>query len=492
MESTRKVISNSVIYTISGLLLRCFSFFLLPLYTAFLTTEDYGITSIANSFIATMSFIVALSTYSAISRFYVDYKDDPIKVKRIYGTISTFVFVSTVVWDIILFIFRDELSKRVFQNIDFFPVVFLCLISLLFYCQHTIFSTILISEQKAVKSSILNTIYFLVNLGLNVLFVVIMQKGAVGVILATLIANLLYSLYFIIDLLAHKNIIICVDLKPLKDILKYSIPLLPHNLSTSIALLVSKILIGDTNTLSTVGVYSIASTFGDISDTVQGYINTAYVPWFFEQIHGKNDNYIQTIRNAVKALCAITGFFFIGISLFSHDCILLLLNKSYSEAWKYVPFIVGVYAIKTAYYFYVSILFYDKKASKILFIATITGSLINILLSYIFIPIWGVYGSIAADAVGMIIRTVIVIAISQRFNSEVLSLKPFIINFVVTLALVFAGIAPAYIIGINQFSLLFFGYKVLVLAGYVIYVYITNIEIIKPVLNDLRKKLIKR
>ena len=65
--SGKKVVLNSIIYSASGLLIKCFSFFLLPLYTAYLTTEDYGITSIAGSFIRTTEFIVAFSLFSAVS-----------------------------------------------------------------------------------------------------------------------------------------------------------------------------------------------------------------------------------------------------------------------------------------------------------------------------------------------------------------------------------------------------------------------------------------
>ena len=81
-SSGKKVILNSVIYSVSGLFLKCFSFFLLPLYTAYLTTEDYGITSVATSFIGTMSYVVSFSLYSAIKRFYVDLKDKPDTLKR--------------------------------------------------------------------------------------------------------------------------------------------------------------------------------------------------------------------------------------------------------------------------------------------------------------------------------------------------------------------------------------------------------------------------
>ena len=64
--SPKKVVINSIVYASSGILLKCFSFFLLPLYTAYLSTEDYGITSIATSFINTMGFVVAFSLFSAV------------------------------------------------------------------------------------------------------------------------------------------------------------------------------------------------------------------------------------------------------------------------------------------------------------------------------------------------------------------------------------------------------------------------------------------
>ena len=76
-SSGRKVLINSIIYSCSGLLLKCFSFFLLPLYTVYLTTEDYGINSVITSFISTASFIVAFSLFSAVMRFYVDLKEEP-------------------------------------------------------------------------------------------------------------------------------------------------------------------------------------------------------------------------------------------------------------------------------------------------------------------------------------------------------------------------------------------------------------------------------
>ena len=138
-SSGRKVLINSIIYSCSGLLLKCFSFFLLPLYTVYLTTEDYGINSVITSFISTASFIVAFSLFSAVMRFYVDLKEEPEKLKRFYGTISLFVFFSGTAFAVVLTIFRQFTSKYLFSGIDYYPFILVALISLVFNCEYTIF-----------------------------------------------------------------------------------------------------------------------------------------------------------------------------------------------------------------------------------------------------------------------------------------------------------------------------------------------------------------
>ena len=110
-SSEKKVFLNSIIYSCSGLMLKCMSFFLLPLYTIYLTTEDYGINSVATSFITTMSFIFAFSLFSAVMRYYVDLKNTPDKLSRFYGSVSLFVFLSGLFFGLILTALKDVLSK---------------------------------------------------------------------------------------------------------------------------------------------------------------------------------------------------------------------------------------------------------------------------------------------------------------------------------------------------------------------------------------------
>ena len=53
------------------------------------------------------------------------------------------------------------------------------------------------------------------------------------------------------------------------------------------------------------------------------------------------------------------------------------------------------FSIKSMYYFYVNVIMFYKQARK-LFIATIIGSLMDIILAYLLVPRFGMYGSAIA------------------------------------------------------------------------------------------------
>lgn len=486
--SRGKVLLNSIIYSFSGLLQKCLSFFLLPLYTAYLTTEDYGITSVVSSFITTAGYIVAFSLFSAVMRFFVDLKNDENKLRRFYGTVVVFIFLSGIIFAVVLSLFKDVVSKYLFSGIDYFPIIFVCLISLIFNCQCLVFDNILRSQQKAMKSSICSIINFLLHVSLNIVFVVFLRLGALGIIIASLICYIIYSLYFIIEMVATKKIEFCLDLKLLKSALKYSIPIMPHNLSTSIAVFVSKLLISGTGSLAYLGVYTVATQFGNMADTVQGYVDSAYGPWLYEKLHDRETDFKKTIRSNVNLLSAIIGLFFVGISLFAQDYIVLFVDKSYVDAWTFVPLIVGVYAIKTAYYFYVEVLFYYKDASKKLFWATLSSSILNVVLSYFFIPLWSVYGSILADAISMALRVIIVIILSKKYENTGLKIFDFVKNFLIVVCTIALGLIFSITTYQTVFSFLNFAYKVGVVCLYVLVMCLLNKEAVSGFFIKIKNK----
>ncbi|WP_320128503.1 oligosaccharide flippase family protein [uncultured Sphaerochaeta sp.] len=485
--TNKKVLKNSLIYTFNNILLKAFNFLLLPLYTAFLTTTDYGVTNLLASFSSVSTYIIAFSLYSAIIRFYADYKQDPEKVKTFFGTIICFVFLSGCVFFILALLLRKVLSLFLFQGIDFYPSVFMALIALIFTSLYTLYQNILKGMQEAKKSALVSISYFLLQVLLNIVFVAFLRWGANGVLLSLVISSTFACIWMLIDLKRLHLVRFCIDKTILKETLRYSIPIIPHNLSTQIAQFVSRVFINGTSSLATVGLFSLASRFGSLADLIQSSVNAAFQPWFYEQMNKKGVDREQIVELS-NVLVWFYSFLFLCVGLFCQELISLMASSQYQESWKLVPLIVITFSIKTPYYFYINILFYYKKASKYIFTATVSSSLVNVVLSYFLIKKYGMYGSVAADAISMVLRVGIIVLIANKFTKIGYSLWYFIKLTVLTVLFLGVGLYFSYTRFASVLSLRNSLYKIVVLFVFLVIVYLSNKGSIKGTLEILKRK----
>ena len=229
MSAKKKVLENSFLYIFSSLLVKAMGFLLLPIYTLFLTPDDYGITNLVMGFINVATFIVAFSLYSAIIRFYADYKDNRRKLKRLYGTVLLFVFITGIISLILGLVFRNVVISIFFEGIEFYPIIFIAFLSLIFISLHTLHQSMLQGMQQGKKLTKLNLTVFIATTALKIIFIGVFKLGAVGFLLAQLIINIFYFAYILVDLKKNDLVEWTIDLFILKETLKYSIPLMPHN-----------------------------------------------------------------------------------------------------------------------------------------------------------------------------------------------------------------------------------------------------------------------
>ena len=89
-----KIVSNSAMYSFTTLLQKGASFFLLPLYTAFLTPEDYGIVNVVTSVSSFMAVLIMMALNGAATRFHYKNTEESFR-KVLWGTITTIVIISS-------------------------------------------------------------------------------------------------------------------------------------------------------------------------------------------------------------------------------------------------------------------------------------------------------------------------------------------------------------------------------------------------------------
>lgn len=440
------VLANSVLYTFGNMLLKVFSFFLIPLYTTYLQPDQYGILNLSAGFTAVASCVTMMGLQYAVIRFYADFKDDVGKVARMFGTVNCSIVLVGTVLSVALYLFKDYWEPLFFKDIDFYPVIFLSILISFVSSLYTVYQDSLKGMQQAKKSVLLTYVFFFMLLGANLLTVVGLGMGAAGILWATLFVNVVMVIIMLVDLVKHGLFVFCIDKVMLKDMLKYSLPIVPHTMSYNISTFVTRVIINNKMSVSSLGLFSLASQFGGVSDIALNSVQSAFQPWMFERLnnHNKDATGLSDITKTSYLLMWVYGLMYIVIGSFSQEAILLMASDSYSSAWVYVPVMVFAVALKSPLYFYNNFLYYDKSKTHFIFITTLISSAINILFTWLLVPIYGIFGSIIADIIALVVRIFIVIPVVYIQAKEVYSFIKLSVLSLVPMIFMLLALFPSY------------------------------------------------
>lgn len=459
--SNKKVVLNACVYVANNIFVKAFQFFLVPIYTAFLSPEEYGANNVITSFISILAVLMTLSISSATSRLYAENREDAGKVQRLFGSLYLFTALFGTFILALLLCFNGCLSAWLLLDIDFFPVVFLAILNLLLTSIATQYTGMLQAMQEAKECAVINIVSFSLNLSLNYLFVAVLDLKLAGIYYSGILVNSLQVLFSLFRMHKRELVRWTLDRAFLRDALKYSIPLIPHSLSGSISQFVGRLILGNSFSLATVGIFSLASQFGRVIDTVQSSVHSAYLPWFFEVRGKRSADAPQAVKSLLPVLLDIYGIFFLAFALFSQELILIMADNSYASAWIMIPLFVCIFAIKTPYYFYSAFLFYDKAKTRFIFVATILGNLANVFVASFLIPHWGAYGSLAADLISTVILLVIIVGMCRGENLPYFRFSLFLKNNLWLFLFMGCGLAPGLLLWRTQLSILNIAYKML-------------------------------
>ena len=478
-KNNTSIIKNSMMYTIGNLLLKAFNFFLIPLYTAFLTTDEYGIINLASGFYTLIASIIILSLQYAVIRFYADVHEDKNKIARMFGTVINFIIVVSIVFLVFSLIGKDIITSYFFKGIRFFPIVFLSIFISIVSGLYQVYQDILKGMQNATKSIWMSYLYFFLMLALNIISVVVFKLGAVGVISSKLIVNILMVIIMFVDLIKHGLYVVCIDKDILKELLKYSLPLVPHTVAYNIQTYATKVIINGKLSLSLVGIYSLASQFGSIADVILSSVQAAFQPWFYRTLNDNTHKGKKSITSLTYSLMWVYGFFFIGIGAFSQEAILLMANESYAQSWIYVPLIVLSVALKAPLYFYLNFLYYDKRKTKYIFVSTMLGCIINVGLTAILVPTLRIVGSIVADIVALIVRLIFTIIIVKKSAETIYSFWKLEFYSIFPTFFLIVALLPSFVVFENRIYFLNLIYKIIIVLVYIGVACLVNIKTIR-------------
>ncbi|NMC59297.1 MAG: oligosaccharide flippase family protein [Candidatus Methanofastidiosa archaeon] len=382
-----RLITNISIYTIGNVLQKSAEFILLPLWSRFLSPKDYGITGVLISYIGVLLPIFTLSLQSYISYIYYKFKGEDGKLRHCISSIYVFQLFFSLFLLMLLIIFGGKLWQLIIKNdISFNPFGIIMLLITFFDGLNLIPMSLYQIQHKAKKYISLQLFTFLLNVILTVIFVIILRKGAYGKMLAMLLTYISIAIYNYIFMIKNYHIVL-FDSSQISKSLLYSVPIIPHNLSSWALNAADRLILEKYVDLNLLGLYNFGYTMGLAMNVIVNAINQAWMPHYLEIMHHNVKRDIILRKELFYYILIMGSICFFGI-IFNYEFIYFFIPKVYLNSVIYIPAILLGYFFVGLYKFTSAPLFFYRRTKIIAIISGFSAS-INIILNFIFVPNYG-------------------------------------------------------------------------------------------------------
>ena len=446
-----KFIKSTGIYLLGNVLSKAASFLLLPLYTNYLSPNDYGVYDLSIAYNSFLISILFLDIWDGTMRFMFDYKDYD-KNKPI--TIGFIMFmISSILYGVVLLILGH------FLGLKYLELLFLVGITSNF--------------QQVVG-------YIARGLGKNYAFVL---YGLVGSV-TTLVTNIVLLTVFNFDYRAlyistivgmALNILglsYSIDLKSriskvffssalFREMVRYSLPLCVNSAAWWFLTGFNRVIISERLSAADNGMYAVATKFSSMLMLVTTGFQMAWQEFSYSLIE-ISDEEKDTLYS--RAINEYSKFLYLGLMAILPVIKIIFpyfIGNEYSSAISLVPIVLYATFFSSIAAFLASIINVLKK-NQFIFFSTLSSAIVNVVVLLALLDIIGIQAATISLCCGYFVNFIIRTRLVKKF----VGLRINYLQFTV-FTLLFFLVVYVYICGSIQLNLLMFiGVMVLFFVSY--------------------------
>ncbi|MBQ8534986.1 MAG: oligosaccharide flippase family protein [Bacilli bacterium] len=395
MNKKKQLAKNTLIIFLGKVCTQLISFFLIPLYTAYLATDEYGIVDLVQTYVTLLVPIITMELEMSIFRYLVDSRTDSKNTKKLISNnfyILRFCLSLFIILYLLVICFID------------IPFKWIILVDIIVCVLSGNFLQVARGMGKITDFSISCILTGLTTVISNIILICFVGLKSEGMIISMALANGLCSLYLFIKLKLYKNIDFkLVDKKLIKDMYKYSLPLVPNGISWWIVNISDRTIISFVLGAGANGLYAISNKFPTIISSLSGVFNLSWSESAALHINSEDrDEFFTDITNTVIKLFTALGIGMLACMPFVFP---IMVNKQYADAYNYIPFLVIATVFNVVICLY-SQVYLAKKLSKQVATTAILGAIINILVNVVFIKSIGIYAAALSTTISYFVMMV--------------------------------------------------------------------------------------
>ncbi len=382
MDSKKEMIKNTIIIFIGRISTQFISFLLLPIYTYYLSTSDYGVVDLIQTYIALFVPIIALRLDSSVFRYLIDSRNEDKDKKKIISSSLIVLIIQIIVFSI-LYVIVGMFIEIHYYKLIIMNIIFMTLSSVLLQVSRGIGDNI--------GYSITCCITGLVTIILNVILVIIFRLGGTGVLISSGIANFVGCLFiFFRNKLYYYIDSSSIDKSKIKQLLKYSLPMIPDGLSWWVINASDRTIVSTFIGASANGIYAVSSKFSNILSSFFSVINMSWQE--SAALHINDDDRDEFFSDTINNILNIFVVLCVGIMACIPIAFDLLIGENYYEALKYIPILLlsNIFNVLGGMF---GGIYISKKLTKEVAKTTVFAAIINFLINIVFIKKIGIYAA---------------------------------------------------------------------------------------------------
>lgn len=411
MINNKQLVRATLLFSVLSILQPLANFLLLPVYTKYFGAENFGLLSILNNISTFFSILSGLNIAASIIAFYKNYKTEE-ALNRFISSVITFSFYTNLVILLIFCVWANGFSGLMFyQKVDFYPNVFYAVFFGLFTNAGLAYLNFLKYQKNLSGFAILTIVQFVAILILQYLFIVVFNRGLTGAMEAKVITTVLVML--IVFYLLRKNIFRPIFYR--MDIF----PQLKYSIHIGSAVIIGWLAAyGDRTVIErfvhdnmyTLGQYSMVATICALIDIGIIALNSAFQPYIFDSFV---ENKIGQTVSFYKMFLAASILLVAGLVLVGSNMQFMVKDKGLAESLMMVPLMGSSYVFAGLATVLGLSLTYAKKASYYLYVYSFSVG-INLVLNFVLITTFGIYGIIIAGIVSKFFLCIAMIYFAEK------------------------------------------------------------------------------
>ena len=349
-----------------------------PIFTRIMTAAEFGDFNVFTAWQSIISIFISLNLSAGVyNQGLVKFEDDR---KRYSSSMQGLTLTLILAWTIIYLIFQDFFNSLFSLNTGYMLLMILLIWITAVY-------NFWASEQKVdYKYKKLVTITMIASILSPIVSIGLMQvindKVFARILGLAIVSLMSYTWMLVVQVKNGRELF---SKKYWKHALAFNIPLIPHYLSQVALASADRIMIERMVGSAEAGIYSLAYSLSLVMTIFNNALMQTISPWIYRKIKRKDISDIK--RVAYPTLIGIAAVNIILIA-FAPEIIKIFAPAEYTAAIYIIPPVAMSAYFMYAYDLFAKFSFYHEK-TKLISLATMIGALLNILLNYIFINIFG-------------------------------------------------------------------------------------------------------